>query len=213
MSVGKAAGRKMAALITDMDQPLGHAVGNALEVKEAVACLKGEYGGDLLELCLAIGGKILLLGGLAGTEAEARNMLQSKIDDGSALEKLLSFVSAQGGDPRAIHDTSLLPTAPVQYAVLSEEDGYVNRIDAEAVGLVSLYLGGGRAEKDDIIDPAVGLVLEKKLGEHVAAGERLATIHAASQADAEAAGARLRACYSITSAQPAPRQLIKGTEM
>ena len=213
VSVGKAAGRKIAALITDMDQPLGHAVGNALEVKEAVACLKGEYRGDLLELCLAIGGEILLLGGLAATEAEARAMLQGKIDDGSALEKLAAFVTAQGGDSRAIHDTALLPAAPVQYAVLSEEYGYVNQIDAEAVGLVSLYLGGGRAEKDDVIDPAVGLVLEKKLGERVAAGERLATIHAASRADAESAAERLRDCYRISPVQPAPRQLIKGTEL
>lgn len=209
VAVGRAAGRKTAALITDMDQPLGHAVGNALEVKEAVACLKGEYGGDLLELCLAIGGRILLLGGLAGTAAEARALLEARLADGSALEKLASFVAAQGGDPRAVYDTSLLPAAPVQYELRSEKSGYVNRIDAEAVGMVCLHLGGGRAEKNSVIDPAVGLVLEKKLGEPVAAGACLAVIHAATQAAAEAAAARLRACYEIADRQPDPAPFIK----
>ncbi len=198
VDVGNAAGRKTAALITDMDEPLGRAVGNALEVREAIAALKGEFRGDLTELCLTIGSSVLLLGGLASSEADARARLQRTIDDGSALRKLGDFIRAQGGDETVIQDPSRLPTAPVKFPVITNEQGYVNQMNAEGIGLVSLRLGGGRATKESTIDPAVGVVLEKKVGDAVREGDSLAVIHARDEAAAEAAAEALRACYTIT---------------
>ena len=210
VDVGKAAGRKTVAVMTDMDSPLGRCVGNALEVKEAIAALRGETGGDLLELCLTIGANILLEGGIAASEAEARAMLQRSIDDGSALEKLAEFVEAQGGDPRAVYDTSLLPEAPVKYEAASTCSGYVKSMQADGIGLVSLHLGGGRATKESVIDLGVGLVLHKKTGDYVAEGESLATIHASCQEKAREAAELLRACYEFSDEKPEKGPFIKG---
>ena len=196
--IGRLAGRKCAAVITDMDQPLGWAVGNALEVKEAISVLKGEKGGDLLELCLTLGSCMLTEAGLAGSIEEARTKLEKTISDGTALEKLSQMVTAQQGDGRDVYDTSRLPLAPVQLEVPAMENGFVRRIEAEQVGLVSMHLGGGRATKDSEIDLSVGLVLHKKVGDSVEAGESLATIHASSQEKAAEAAELLRACYSFS---------------
>ena len=196
--IGRLAGRKCAAVITDMDQPLGWAVGNALEVKEAISVLKGEKGGDLLELCLTLGSCMLTEAGLAGSIEEARAMLEKTIQDGTALEKLSQMVTAQQGDGRDVYDPSRLPLAPVQLEVPALEGGYVRRIEAEQVGLVSMHLGGGRATKDSEIDLSVGLVLHKKVGDRVEAGESLATIHAPSREKAVEAAELLRACYSFS---------------
>ena len=196
--IGRLAGRKCAAVITDMDQPLGWAVGNALEVKEAISVLKGEKGGDLLELCLTLGSCMLTEAGLAGSIEEARAKLEKTISDGTALEKLSQMVTAQQGDGRDVYDTSRLPLAPVQMEVTALEGGYVRRIEAEQVGLVSMHLGGGRATKDSEIDLSVGLVLHKKVGDSVEAGESLAIIHASSQEKAAEAAELLRACYSFS---------------
>ena len=196
--IGRLAGRKCAAVITDMDQPLGWAVGNALEVKEAISVLKGEKGGDLLELCLTLGSCMLTEAGLAGSIEEARAKMEKTISDGTALEKLSQMVTAQQGDGRDLYDTSRLPLAPVQLEVTALEGGYVRRIEAEQVGLVSMHLGGGRATKDSEIDLSVGLVLHKKVGDSVEAGESLATIHASSQEKAAEAAELLRACYSFS---------------
>ena len=196
--IGRLAGRKCAAVITDMDQPLGWAVGNALEVKEAISVLKGEKGGDLLELCLTLGSCMLTEAGLAGSIEEARTKLEKTISDGTALEKLSQMVTAQQGDGRDVYDTSRLPLAPVQLEVPAMEHGFVRRIEAEQVGLVSMHLGGGRATKDSEIDLSVGLVLHKKVGDSVEAGESLATIHASSQEKAAESAELLRACYSFS---------------
>ena len=196
--IGRLAGRKCAAVITDMDQPLGWAVGNALEVKEAISVLKGEKGGDLLELCLTLGSCMLTEAGLAGSIEEARAKMEKTISDGTALEKLSQMVTAQQGDGRDVYDTSRLPLAPVQLEVPALESGFVSRIEAEQVGLVSMHLGGGRATKDSEIDLSVGLVLHKKVGDSVEAGESLATIHASSQEKAAEAAELLRACYSFS---------------
>ena len=177
--VGRLAGRKCAAVITDMDEPLGYAVGNALEVKEAIDVLAGRTeAGELKELCLTLGANMLTLSGLAANEAEAREKLKATIADGSALKKLAEMVEAQYGDSRAVYDTSLLPEAAFKREVLSEEGGYVAHIEAEDVGLVSMHLGGGRVTKDSAIDLSVGVVLHKKVGDRVEPGESLATIHA-----------------------------------
>lgn len=196
--VGRLAGRKCAAVISDMDEPLGNAVGNALEVKEAISVLKGEFGGDLLELCLTIGSLILVEGGFAEDTAAAREKLLGTIADGSALKKLADMVEAQFGDPRAVYDTSLLPEAKVKLEAVSNEAGYVAHMAAEEIGLVSMHLGGGRATKESEIDLSVGVVLHKKVGDYVAAGESLATIHAASLEAAEQAADMLRGCYTLT---------------
>lgn len=196
--IGRLAGRRCAAVITDMDQPLGWAVGNALEVKEAISVLKGEKGGDLLELCLTLGSCMLTEAGLAGSIEEARAMLEKSIHDGSALKKLNQMVTAQQGDGRDVYDTTRLPVAPVQLEVPARESGYVRRIEAEQVGLVSMHLGGGRATKESVIDLSVGLVLHKKVGDRVEAGESLATIHAASAGKAAEAAELLRDCYSLS---------------
>ena len=208
--VGKLAGRRCTAVITDMDEPLGDAVGNALEVKEAISVLKGEFGGELLELCLTLGSCILTSGGFAGSAEEAREMLTASIRSGAALKKLAELVEGQFGDPRAVYDPSLLPLAPVQLEVTSAEGGYVTHIEADDVGLVSMHLGGGRADKESTIDLSVGLVLHKKVGDRVEAGESLATIHAADRESAERAAEQLRACYRFSSTPVCREPFIKG---
>lgn len=210
VDVGNAAGRRTAAVITDMDEPLGLAVGNALEVKEAIATLRGEGPEDLVELCMTIGARILVSGGLYGCEAEARDALQKTIDDGSALEKLAQFVEAQGGDRRMVYDTSLLPAAPVQLEVAAESSGFVSKMQTEDIGLVSLHLGGGRATKDSVIDPAVGIVLKKKVGDSVKKGDSLATVHAADMKSALSAVQELRGCYTISRKKPEEVPFIKA---
>lgn len=208
--IGRLAGKKCAAVITDMDQPLGWAVGNALEVKEAISVLKGEKDGELLELCLTLGSCMLTEAGLAQTIEQARTMLTESISSGKALEKLSLMVAAQGGDGKDMYDTSRLPQAAVQFEALANADGYVKRIEAEKVGLVSMHLGGGRATKDSKIDLSVGLVLHKKVGDHVRAGESLATIHASSLEKAEEAAGLLRDCFEFSSESVEKSKFIKA---
>ncbi|MDO4972723.1 MAG: pyrimidine-nucleoside phosphorylase [Eubacteriales bacterium] len=199
--VGRLAGRKCAAVITDMDQPLGYAVGNALEVKEAIAVLRGEAQGDLLELCLTLGACMMAEAGVALSVQEAKLELMETIENGSALGKLAAMVEAQGGDARAVYDPSLLPDAPLKLEVYAEQSGYVSHIRAEQVGLVSMHLGGGRATKEDVIDLSVGVVLRKKVGDRVAKGESLGTIHASDPQKAAEAYGMLRDCFEL-SAEP-----------
>ena len=208
--VGRLAGKRCAAVITDMDQPLGCAVGNALEVKEAISVLRGETKGELLELCLTLGACILTEAGLAAGDREARELLQAAIHNGSALQKLADMVSAQHGDSRAVFDTSLLPDAKRKLEVPCEKSGYVSRIQAEQVGLVSMHLGGGRATKDSDIDLAVGAVLHKKVGDYVQAGESLATIHADDDARGREAVELLRGCFSLSDEAVERPVFIKG---
>jgi pyrimidine-nucleoside phosphorylase len=210
VAVGRSAGKKVVAVVTDMDEPLGRAVGNALEVKEAIATLKGEGADDLLELCLTLGSEILMEGGLAEDEQAAREALGKTVRSGAALNKLAAFVKAQSGDERAVYDPSILPQAPVVVDVPAAKAGNVSRIDAEGVGLVSLHLGGGRATKDAKVDLAVGIVLNKKVGDRVAEGESLARIHARTRESAEKAADMLRACYAISEESPKRKPFIKG---
>ena len=197
--VGKLAGRKCAAVITDMDEPLGFAVGNALEVREAIDVLAGRTAaGELKSLCLTLGANMLTLSGLAADETEARAKLEATIADGSALRKLAEMVEAQGGDSRAVYDFSLLPDAAFKREVPSQEGGYIAHIEADDVGLVSMHLGGGRVTKESAIDLFVGVVLHKKVGDRVEPGESLATIHASSEEKAARAEELLRACYTLS---------------
>ena len=207
--VGKAAGKKTAAVITDMDEPLGNAVGNALEVKEAIAVLKGEKKGDLYELCMTLGSLMLVSAEKAASLEEARKMLEKTISDGSALKKLAEMVEAQGGDGRYVYDTSLLPGAEFTLEVPAPCNGYVKHIEADDIGLASMHLGGGRATKEDTIDLSVGIVINRKVGDYVSEGESIATIHANYRNKAhDAAEAVLRA-YEFSEEKTVREPLIK----
>jgi len=210
VQIGNNAGRKTIAVISDMDQPLGMAVGNALEVEEAIATLRGEGPEDFTELCMTIGSQMLLAGGKAASEIQARQMLECVIADGSALKKLAQFVEAQGGNPAAVYDTSLLPKASIVREIKAQATGYINRIICDEIGICSLMLGGGRETKESEIDLAVGLVLQKKVGDFVKEGDTLALIHANDEAKCEAATKRFLQAYTITDANIQKLPLIRG---
>ena len=210
VEIGKLAGRKTVAVITDMDEPLGNAVGNALEVKEAIDALSGAAPGELMELCYTLGACILTAAGLEPDETAARKVLEQSVADGSAKRKLADFVQAQGGDPNAVYEPSMLPAAPVQLEVPAPAGGFVSHIAASDVGMVSMHLGGGRATKEDVIDLSVGVVLRKKVGDAVEAGESLAVIHAANREAADRAAQELAACYTITPGKPERTPFIKA---
>ena len=177
VDIGKHLGRETIGVISDMDQPLGYAIGNSLEVIEAIELLKGNGPKDLLELTLTIGSNMLLCAKMAESEEEARKMLMENIENGKGLEKLKDFVKAQGGDISPIDDYSKFPQAKYVEKVTSPVDGYITKIHAEAFGLIAMELGAGRATKESEIDLAVGIVLNKKRGEKVNKGDVLAYIH------------------------------------
>ncbi|PFN78841.1 pyrimidine-nucleoside phosphorylase [Bacillus sp. AFS076308] len=175
--IGNNVGRKTMAVISDMSQPLGYAIGNALEVKEAIDTLKGEGPEDLTELCLTLGSHMVYLAEKASSLEEARQKLENAIKDGSALEKLKVFLSSQGGDESIVDNPSKMPQAKYTFELEAKEDGYVAEIVADEVGTAAMILGAGRATKESTIDLAVGLVLRKKIGDQVKKGESLVTIY------------------------------------
>lgn len=187
VDIGKHLGRETIGVISDMDQPLGYAIGNSLEVIEAIELLKGNGPKDLLELTLTIGSNMLLCAKMAESEEEARKMLMDNIENGKGLEKLKEFVKAQGGDISPIDDYSKFPQAKYVEKVTSPVDGYVTKIHAEAFGLIAMELGAGRATKESEIDLAVGIVLNKKRGEKVNKGDVLAYIHSNNEEKIEKA--------------------------
>ena len=180
-AVGEALGRKVVCIMSDMDQPLGMAVGNAIEVAEAIDTLKGNGPPQLTELVMVFGAKMLVLGQRAANEVEARAMLAEAIDSGRAIEVFRLWVAAQGGDSRVADDLSLLPTSQCTREVRSQVEGYVSRFDTEGVGRAAMLLGAGRAHVDDVIDPGAGLLLAVRVGDHVAVGDVLCTMHAESE--------------------------------
>lgn len=177
VQIGNNVGRKTMAVISDMSQPLGYAIGNALEVKEAIDTLKGHAPEDLTELCLTLGSHMVYLAGKAESTDRAREMLQEVIDNGKALETFKIFLSSQGGDASVVDQTDLLPKAKFITELPAKESGYVAEITADSIGTAAMLLGAGRATKDSEIDLAVGLVLRKKIGDKVEAGESLVTIY------------------------------------
>ena len=197
VSIGKNVNRKTIAVISDMDQPLGFAVGNALEVKEAIDTLNGVGPKDLLELCLTLGSNMVVLAKKAETVEEAREMLIKVIEDKSALKKLKEFIASQGGNANQVDNTELLPKAKYVVEVKSEIDGYVSRIDSQHIGLIAMELGAGRATKEDNVDLAVGIVLNKKRGDKVSKGETLGYIHANNESKIEKATKDIIASYHI----------------
>lgn len=210
VKIGSLAGRHTTAVVSDMDQPLGFAVGNALEVKEAIYTLKGEGSKELLELSLVLGSQMALGTGRAGTEEQARDLLLRTIKDGSALNKLAEFIYSQGGDESAVYDPNLLPSARIVSSVKAPADGYVSAIRTDEIGMVSLTLGGGRETKESVIDLSVGLILHKKKGDAVRKGESLATLYANDEERLKRAEERFLGAYTISDTAPASTGLIKG---
>lgn len=178
VKIGNSVGRNTMAIISDMSQPLGFAIGNALEIKEAVETLQGKGPADLQELCYVLGSQMVVLGGHAKTLAEARTQLESVVADGSALEVLRAFITAQGGNAAVVDDLTLLPQAKFVTELAAKKSGYVAKLEADDIGTAAMLLGAGRATKESEIDLAVGLVLNKKVGDYVNAGESLVTIYA-----------------------------------
>lgn len=178
VDIGRDAGRKTVALISDMNQPLGHAVGNALEVKEAIATLKGSGPPDFWAHCLSVAGQMIVLSGRAKSLDEAEGLIEAARSGGQALAKFRALVAAQGGDPHLVDEPDELPRARLVEPVLAPRDGYIEILDAKAIGWSSVRLGAGRLQKTDRIDHSVGMVIPIKIGQQVAAGDLVAVIHA-----------------------------------
>ena len=198
----------MSAMVTDMDGPLGHAIGNALEVREAIDTLRGHGPDDFTTLCLELAGHMLLLGDKTATAEEGVARARGALDDGAALRVFQQLIAAQDGPPN--FDGVGLPEAPIQVAVTAPADGYVRRVDALALGVLARDLGAGRATKSDAIDPAVGLIAHRKAGDRVRQGEALATLHT-GQHDVSTIAAwetRCRDAFALDGSAPAPRPLI-----
>ncbi|MBO5241279.1 MAG: pyrimidine-nucleoside phosphorylase [Lachnospiraceae bacterium] len=207
--IGNGAGRKTIAVISDMDQPLGFAVGNILEVQEAIATLRGEGPQDFTQLCLCLGSYMLVAAGKAEDEKQAEKMLKEVIENGKALEKLAEFVKAQGGDPSYVYQPQKFETARVQREIPAPQAGYIQKIVCDEIGICSLILGGGRETKESTIDLSVGLILHKKVGDKVEKGESLATIYANDEGKCEQATERFLAAYTITNVKKETEPLIK----
>jgi pyrimidine-nucleoside phosphorylase len=209
VETGVRMGKRVVALITDMDQPLGHMIGNALEVVEVVEVLRGGGPEDLRELCLETAGWMLHLGGVSKTVADGKQQSSKLISSGKALEKFRQLVELQGGDARVIDDPKRLPQAKHTLQVSSVRAGFLASLQCEQIGTACVILGGGRERKEDLVDPAVGIVLHKKVGDQVAAGEPIATIYYNAEAQAARARQLLEASCAIEDTAPsAKRPLI-----
>lgn len=176
VEIGKRCGRSISALITNMDIPLGYAIGNSLEVKEAIDVLSGKGPQDLRTVCISLATEMVSLA-LGKSEEDARAEVLDAISSGRALDKFCEWIACQGGDSSYAKDVSLFPVAEYVYEVKAQSDGYINSMDAEAIGIASVALGAGRAEKDDVIDHCAGIILQKKLPDAVRKGDTLALLY------------------------------------
>ena len=201
--VGELLGPKVVAVLTDMNQPLGCAVGNALEVREAILTLCGQGPDDLTELCLVLGGKMLVLGGVADDEPAARAALLDAIASGRALETFKAWVVAQGGDPAVADDTDLLPLGAHTRVVRASRAGWIAGFDAEGVGRAAMVLGAGRARKEDSVDPGAGLEIEVKIADRVQEGTPMATLYTSDPALLDEGERRVLEAIEIAGAEPA----------
>jgi pyrimidine-nucleoside phosphorylase len=205
VETGERMGKKVVALITDMDQPLGRCVGNALEVAECVEVLRGGGPQDLIELSLDLAAWMLYLGERASTLQQAKKLSASLIADGSAFKTFCELTQLQGGDPKSLEDVSLLPQPRNKQDIASPQAGYISCMDCEKVGVASLVLGGGREKKEDTIDPAVGIVLHKKVGDKISGGEPLCTLYYNSSARLDEARSLMDASYTFSATPVAAR--------
>ena len=210
VAIGKNAGRKTVAVLSAMDQPLGKAIGNALEVREAIATLRGEGPADLEELSLVLGAQMLVLAGVEKEATVAEAKLKALITSGEGLRTFGRWIEGQGGDPRIADDPQLLPLATLVVGVKSPHAGYVTSWATETLGLISMRLGAGRAQKEDPIDYGVGLVIEKKIGDWVEAGEEIAKVYARSEAEATSAAAAVLAAVKLAPTPPPKKPLVIG---
>lgn len=210
VDVGRLAGRNTVAVITDMDQPLGMTVGNALEVYEAIRTVKGELRGELLELCLVLGSCILTASGMCADMEEARAKLLATIEDGSAANKLKEFIAAQGGDPAVVDEPSILEIAPYSMNIRCEEAANISSIDALGIGMASLKLGGGRVTKESDVDHGVGVVLYKKVGDYVEAGDVIATVYARTLEEALMGADLVNDCIEMSDTPVDAAPFIRG---
>ncbi|KGG81399.1 thymidine phosphorylase [Caloranaerobacter azorensis H53214] len=208
VDIGNSMGRKTVAVISNMDEPLGYAVGNALEVKEAIETLRNNGPEDLVELCLTLGSHMLVIGNKAKDLDEAREKLVDVLESGKAYKKFIEFVEAQGGDVNYVKDTSLLPQAEYVLEVKSDEDGYVQSMNAEEVGKCALFLGAGRETKESEIDLSAGIVLAKKVDDKVSKGEILAYVHSNDKEKGEEIVRRLKDIIKIGDKNKDEKKLI-----
>lgn len=208
VAIAKQAGVKSVALLTNMDQPLGITIGNSLEIAESIAILKNRGPRDVRDLTVTLAAHMLVLGGKTQSLEQAIGMAEDALRDGRALNAFKQLIKAQGGDPAVVDDSRLLPQAKYRVDVKATQAGVVTGIDTDALGLAAMRLGGGRAQKDDQLDLAVGLVLHKKLGTPVSVGDTLATLHTDSQ-DTSAIEQAVQRAFTIGQSAPAKFQLIK----
>ena len=208
IAVGEAHGRNVVARMTAMDRPLGHAVGNALEVAECISALRGGGPADLRQVTLELAAEMLVLGAVSVDLDTGRAQAAAALDDGRALEKMHEIIIAQGGDARVLDDPARLPRAAIRLDVVSEEAGFAGVMDVRAIGHAAVALGAGRATLGAAIDPAVGFDITVKPGDPVDAGERIATIYAQDETAAAAAAAALRQAISVAAAAPVVLPLI-----
>lgn len=208
VEIGKLVNKKTVAIISDMDQPLGYAIGNSLEVQEAIDTLKGKGPKDLFELCLELGSQMVILAEKAATVDEAKELLRNTISNGAAFNKFKDFIKEQGGDISSIENEKVFSDAKFIEPVISKEEGYVYKMNAEKIGIVAMELGAGRATKDDIIDLSVGILLNKKVGDFIAKDCVLAYIHGNDEEKVKNAKSELLKNIIITKAEPKRNPLI-----
>ena len=208
VQIGTMAGKKVAAVITDMDQPLGYAVGNSLEVMEAIDTLQGRGPEDFKQVVFALGGQMLQAAGRADSQEEAEKLMQSVIKDGTALKKFAEFVTAQGGDASYVYETDKFPKASYTKEIPATKEGYVGRILAEEIGIACMTLGGGRETKESSIDLSVGIILKKKNGDFVKEGETIAVVYGNDTVKFERAMEKIQNAYEITAEKPEGRPVV-----
>lgn len=207
VKIGKGCGRNTAALITDMDRPLGSAVGNSLEVIEAVQVLKGELDNDLKEVCVSLASELISLV-LSVSHCEALTMVNNALNSGKAFEKMKEWISAQGGDVSFIENTDKFPKAEYVYDVLADSDGYISSMDTEKIGLASVILGAGRENKEALIDFSAGIMLYKKTGDKISKGEKIATMFTNNKMSLKDAEKMYRSALLVSSVNPERKPLI-----
>ncbi|MDF2644254.1 MAG: deoA [Paenibacillus sp.] len=207
VDIGTQLKRNTIAMITDMEQPLGREIGNANEIRESIEVLRGTGDKELTEVAISVAAYMSLLGKVFESFEEAQVAVRDIVMNGKALETFKRFIASQGGDPNVVDQPELLPTAAYHFEVLAEKDGFINQINAEQIGIAAMLLGAGRAKKEDQIDYAVGLTLNKKIGDEVQVGESICTIHA-NQQDVKAVETMIQGAYRIENSKPAPVQLI-----
>ncbi|MCE1246637.1 MAG: pyrimidine-nucleoside phosphorylase [Firmicutes bacterium] len=212
VDIGSRVNRKVTAMLTDMDQPLGSHIGNTLEVKEAIEILRGEHAGTpLFEVSLTLGGYLAYMGGASANPTDGRKLMEKLISDGSGLKKFAQLIEAQGGNPKVTEDVKLMPQAKHEVEILSKKSGFVNSFKTASIGMAALILGAGRLTKDDPIDPSVGLIIKKRIGDQVERGEPIATIYGNDEEKMKQATERFLEAIAINGEKPNVPPLILDT--